>query len=183
MAVKSTSSFKQFNENLAKAFRDASVRFRKQFEKGLEAQRQAIRGALKMSPNLEEFNRQLTTAFRISGEQFRKGLEQALGAQREAMRKVAPDIKKGLSELPMARLGQRFREAALETIGAQQKVFAASARDLATAFEKLAGESVKAISEVTKRTFEELQKEAGGKEKSAGRSPKPGKKRKSSRTT
>jgi len=105
MAVKSTNAFKEFNENLAKAFRDASVRFRKQFEKGLEAQRQAIKGALKMSPNLEEFNRQLTTAFRVSGEQFRKGLEQAFGAQREAMRKVAPDIKKGLSELPMARLG------------------------------------------------------------------------------
>jgi len=183
MAVKSTNAFKEFNENLAKAFRDASVRFRKQFEKGLEAQRQAIKGALKMSPNLEEFNRQLTTAFRVSGEQFRKGLEQAFGAQREAMRKVAPDIKKGLSELPMARLGKRFREAALEAIGTQQKAFAASARDLATAFEKLASESLKAISEVTKRTFEELQKEAGGTEKRASRSPKAGKKRQFSKTT
>lgn len=105
-----------------------------------------------------------------------------MGAQREAMGKVAPDLKKGLSELPMARLGKRFREAALETIATQHKAFAASARDLATAFEKLAGESLKAIGEVTKRTFEELQKEAGGKEKGAGRSPKAGKKRKFSKT-
>ena len=97
--------------------------------------------------------------------------------QREAMRKVAPDIKKGLSELPMARLGTRFREAALEAIAAQQKAFAASARDLAAAFEKLADESLKAISEVTRRTFEELQKEAGGKEKRLSRRPKAGKKR------
>ena len=47
MAVKSTNVFKEFNENLAKALRDARDRFQEQFEKGLEAQRQAVKGALK----------------------------------------------------------------------------------------------------------------------------------------
>jgi len=51
------------------------------------------------------------------------------------------------------------------------------------AFETLADESLKAISEVTRRTFEEIQKEAGGVEKPASRGPKAGRKRKSSRTT
>ncbi|MGD0074526.1 MAG: hypothetical protein ABSD31_09305 [Candidatus Binataceae bacterium] len=180
MAKKGSDTFKEFNENLAKAFHETSDRFRQQIEKAFETQRQAVKSALKMSPNLEEFNRQVTTAFRASGEQFRKGLEQALGAQRDAMRKMAPSMT-GWSELPIAQMGKRFREAALEAIGTEQKVFADSARDLAKAFEKLAGESMKAISEVTRRTFEEIQKGPAATTKPANR-PKPAKKRRASKT-
>jgi len=177
MATKNTNVFKEFNDNLAKAFRDASARFNQQFEKGLEAQRQAIKNALKMAPNLEAFNRQLTAAFQASGERFRKGLEQALNVQREAMRKAAPQIKKGFDELPIARLSQRFREAAIEALGTQQRAFAASARELATAFEKLASESLSAIGEASKRAFKEFQNEDDAAGKRPRRKSKAGKKR------
>jgi len=179
MAKKSTNAFEQFSENLTKAFRDVSERFNKHFEKGLEAQRQAIKSSLKMSPGLEEFNRQMMDAFKASGERFREGLEQAFELQREAIRKAAPALKKGLSEMPMAGLGERFRSATMAAINSQQKAFAESARNMASAFERFTGESMKTIGAVTRRAFEEMQKNpaaADGNAKTAKRKPKKRKK-------
>jgi hypothetical protein len=167
MAKKSTNAFEQFSENLTKAFQDASARFGKHFEKGLEAQRQAIKNSLKMSPSLEQFNRQMMDAFKASGERFREGLEQAFELQREAIRKAAPALKKSLSEMPMAGLGERFRSATLAAIGSQQKAFAASARSMASAFERFTGESMKTIGAVTRRAFEEMQKKPAAADRGA----------------
>ncbi|HTY55857.1 MAG TPA: hypothetical protein VMB26_11675 [Candidatus Binataceae bacterium] len=178
MAKKSINAFDQFSQNLTKAFREASMRFNQHFEKGLEAQRQTIEKTLKMSPSLEEFNRRLTSSFRDSSERLRKGLEQAFDAQREAMRRAAPALKQGLSEMPMAQLSNQFREAALEAIGTQQKAFADSARNLAMAFQKLAGESLKAMSAIGRRGMDEGQKDGGASVKTDGRKKRVGKRSK-----